>query len=58
MGLIATIAALAACALVLALAILLDRRRYRPGRFNYIPLMLLCLTACLVLGRHLLALIM
>lgn len=57
MGLIDTVAALAACVLTLGLAILFDRRRYRPGKLNYIPLMILCLTACLVLGRHLLALI-
>ena len=35
----------------------LDRRPYRPGKFNYIPLMIICLAACLVLGRHLLTLI-
>ena len=35
----------------------LDRRPYRPGKLNYIPLMIICLAACLVLGRHLLGLI-
>ena len=58
MGLIETIAALTVCVLLLALAIVLDRRPYRPGKLNYIPLMIVCLAACLVLGRHLLALIM
>lgn len=58
MGLIETIAALAVCLFVLAVAIVLDRRPYRPGKPNYVPLMIICLAACLVLGRHLLALIM
>jgi len=58
MGLTETIAALAVCVLLLALAIVLDRRPYRPVKLNYIPLMIVCLAACLVLGRHLLALIM
>jgi hypothetical protein len=58
MGLNETIAALAVCFIVLAIAITLDRRPYRPGKPNYVPLMIICLAACLVLGRHLLALIM
>jgi len=58
MGLIETIAGFTACALVLAIGILLDRRPYRPGKLNYVPLMIICLAALLVLGRHLLALIM
>jgi hypothetical protein len=58
MGLNETIAALAICLIVLAMAITLDRRPYRPGKPNYVPLMIICLAACLVLGRHLLALIM
>jgi hypothetical protein len=58
MGLNETIAALAVCFIVLAGAIVLDRRPYRPGKPNYVPLMIICLAACLVLGRHLLALIM
>ncbi len=58
MGLIETIATLAACALVLGVAIVLDRQPYRPGRLDYIPLMIISLAACLLLGRHLLALIM
>jgi hypothetical protein len=42
---------------LLIVAILLDRRPYRPGKLNYIPLMIITLGACLVLGRHLLTLI-
>ena len=57
MDLSETIAALGACTLLLVLAVLLDRRPYRPGKLNYIPLMIICLAACLVLGRHLLSLI-
>jgi hypothetical protein len=57
MGLTETIAAFAGCVLVLTVAVVLDRRPYRPGKPNYIPLMIICLAACLVLGRHLLALI-
>ena len=52
-----TIVALGACAVLLIVAIVLDRRPYRPGKPNYIPLMIICLAACLVLGRHLLTLI-
>jgi len=57
MGLTETSVALGACAAVLIVAVVLDRRPYRPGRLNYIPLMIICLAACLVLGRHLLTLI-
>jgi len=57
MGLIQTSIALAICVLLLAGAIILDRRPYRPGKLNYIPLMIICLAACLVLGRHLFTLI-
>jgi hypothetical protein len=42
---------------LLVVAVLLDRRSFRPGKLNYIPLMIICLAVCLVLGRHLLALI-
>ena len=56
-GLIETSAALAACLLVLAVAIVLDRRPYRPGKRNYIPIMIIALSASLVLGRHLISLI-
>jgi hypothetical protein len=52
-----TIIVFTACALLLAVAVVLDRRPYRPGKLNYIPLMILCLAACLVLGRHLMSLI-
>jgi hypothetical protein len=55
MGLTETGAALAGCVLVLVVAIILDRRPYRPGKLNYIPLMIIALAAILVLGRHLLA---
>jgi hypothetical protein len=56
-GTIETSAALAVSLLVLAGAIVLDRRPYRPGKWNYIPLMIIALAASLVLGRHLLALL-
>jgi hypothetical protein len=57
MGLIETGATLALCVGLLAVAVILDRRPYRPGQLNYIPLMIFCLAASLVVGRHLLALI-
>jgi hypothetical protein len=57
MGLTETSVALGGCAALLIVAVVLDRRPYRPGRLNYIPLMIICLAACLVLGRHLLTLI-
>ena len=57
MNLTETIVALVASGALLIVAVLLDRRPYRPGRLNYIPLMIICLAACLVLGRHLLSLI-
>jgi hypothetical protein len=57
MDLTETILALGTCAVLLAVAVVLDRRPYRPGKRNYIPLMIICLAACLVLGRHLLSLI-
>ncbi|HEX3415211.1 MAG TPA: hypothetical protein VHT21_02225 [Stellaceae bacterium] len=56
MGLIETSVALAGCVLVLVVAIVLDRRPYRPGKLNYVPLMIIVLATILVLGRHLLAL--
>lgn len=58
MGLTETSIALAACVLVLVGAIVLDRRPYRPGKFNYVPLMIIALAAGMVLGRHLLALLL
>jgi len=57
MGLIETSIALAGCVLVLVVAIILDRRPYRPGKLNYIPLMIIALAAILVLARHLLTLV-
>ena len=57
MGLTETTVALGASAVLLIVAVVLDRRPYRPGKLNYIPLMIICLAACLVLGRHLLTLI-
>ena len=56
MGVIETSAALGACILVLAVAVALDRRPYRPGNRNYIPIMIVALAGILVLGRHLLSL--
>ena len=58
MGLVATGAALAVCVLALVGLVVLDRRPYRPGKLNYIPLMIVSLAAGLVLGRHLLSLIL
>jgi len=56
-GLIETSAALGACLLVLAVAVALDRRPYRPGKRNYVPIMIVAVAAILVLGRHLAALL-
>ena len=57
MGLAATSVALAVSTGVLGIAVVLDRRPYQPGKFNYVPLMIVSLAASLVLGRHLLGLI-
>jgi len=57
MGMIETIAALGACLVVLIVSIVLDRRPYRPGKRNYIPIMIIATAASLVLGRHLLTLV-
>jgi hypothetical protein len=57
MGIVDTSAALGACLLVLTVAVVLDRRPYRPGKRNYIPIMIIAVAASLVLGRHLLSLI-
>jgi hypothetical protein len=54
---IETSAATGACLLVLIVAVVLDRRPYRPGKRNYIPIMIIALAASLVLSRHLLTLI-
>jgi len=56
-GLIETGAALGACLFVLTVAIVLDRRPYRPGKRNYVPIMIIALAASLVLLRHLISLI-
>jgi hypothetical protein len=56
-GIVETSAALGACLLLLIVAIVLDRRPYRPGKRNYIPIMIIALAASLILGRHLLSLI-
>lgn len=56
MGVIETSAALGACLLVLMVAVALDRRPYRPGKRNYVPIMIVVVAASLVLGRHLLSL--
>ena len=56
-GIIETSAALGACLLVLTISVVLDRRPYRPGKRNYIPVMIIALAASLVLGRHLLSLL-
>lgn len=58
MTLTETSVALAISLLLLAVAVVLDRRPYRPGKLNYIPLMIIALAAGLVLGRHLLALML
>jgi len=55
-GLIETSAALGACLVVLIVAVVLDRRPYRPGKRNYVPIMIVAVAAILVLGRHLLSL--
>jgi hypothetical protein len=52
-----TSAALGACVLVLMVAVALDRHPYRPGKRNYIPIMIIAVPASLVLGRHLLSLV-
>jgi hypothetical protein len=50
--------ALALSLLVLAIAVVLDRRPYRPGRRNFIMLMIIALAASLLLARHLLTLVL
>ena len=57
MGIVETSAALGACFLLLTVTIVLDRRPYRPGKRNYIPIMIIALAASLILARHLLSLI-
>jgi hypothetical protein len=55
-GVIETSAALGVCLLVLVVAVALDRRPYRPGKRNYVPIMIIAVAASL-LGRHLLTLV-
>ena len=57
MGIVETSAALGASLLVLMVAIVLDRRPYRPGKRNYVPIMIVSLALSLVLLRHLIGLI-
>jgi hypothetical protein len=56
-GLTETGGALALCLVVLAIAIGLDRRPYRPGKRNFVMVMIVALAASLVLARHLLSLV-
>lgn len=58
MDLIETSLALGLCLAVLAVAVFFDRRPYRPGKRNLIPLMIIALAASLVLARHLLTLVL
>jgi hypothetical protein len=44
-GIIETSAALGVCLIVLTVAVVLDRRPYRPGKLNYIPIMIIALAA-------------
>ena len=57
MGIIQTSIALGGCLLVLIAAVAYDRRPYRPGKPNYIPIMIIALAASLILARHLVSLI-
>ena len=57
MGVVETSAALGLSLLLLTVAIVLDRRPYRPGKRNYVPAMIIALTAILVLARHLVGLV-
>jgi hypothetical protein len=58
MGVFETGLALAFSLLVLAIAVVLDRRPYRPGKRNFIPLMIIALAAALLFTRHLLSLLL
>jgi hypothetical protein len=53
----ATSLALALSLAVLAAALVADRRPYRPGKRNWVPVMIAALAASLVLVRHLLTLL-
>jgi hypothetical protein len=52
-----TSAALGASLFILAAAIVVDPRPYRPGKRNYVPVMIIALAVSLVLGRHLMTLL-
>jgi hypothetical protein len=56
MSIVLTALGLALCLVGLLVCITLDRRPYRPGKFNYIPIMIVLVIASLVLGRFLLTL--
>ncbi len=58
MGLIETSAGLGLCLLILVIAVVLDRRPYRPGKRNFIMLMIVAVAASLILARHLLTLLL
>lgn len=57
MTFVETSAALGASLFILAAAIVVDRRPYRPGKRNYVPVMIIALAVSLVLGRHLMTLL-
>jgi hypothetical protein len=48
-----TTAALAGCVIGLAALVFYDRRPYRPGKLNVIPLMIVLAVACIILGHQL-----
>lgn len=53
MGLTATIAALGGCLLLLLVVAILDRRPYRPGKLNLVPLMIILAVVFIVLLKQL-----
>jgi peptidoglycan/LPS O-acetylase OafA/YrhL len=52
-GLTATIAALGGCLLLLLVVAILDRRPYRPGKLNLVPLMIILAVVFIVLLKQL-----
>jgi hypothetical protein len=58
MGLTETSVSLGLCLLVLAIAVVLDRPPYRPGKRNFIPLMIIALAVSLLLLWHPLSLVL
>lgn len=58
MELPATLAGFAAALAVLGLALWQDRRPWRPGKANLVPLMIVSLLATIVFGIHLGALLL